>query len=137
MRQQIFACKNRRCRKLIPLLFPIVQGTAEDRLASVAGGFRVVIGCPGCGQVHEYLPRDARRGEINLMPPLAFYSVEFHCGHKGCGVLVQFYAVEPVGTNPQVILAKGVAGFFHTTCERGHDFFPAAGAYQIQELKPN
>ncbi len=137
MPQHVFDCKNPRCRKPIPLLYPILRGTPEDRLASVAGGFRVAIGCPSCGQVHEYLPRDVHAGDIDTTAPLAFYSTEFQCGHKGCGVLVQFYTVEPAGTAAQVVLAKVAAGFFHVACERGHDFFPAAGDYQIQELKPS
>lgn len=137
MQQYSLKCKNPRCWKPIPLLYPILRGTPEDRLAAVAGGFRVVIGCPCCGHVYEYLPQDVYVSDGVSATPLAFYAAEFQCGHRGCGVLVQFYAVEPAGTRSHVILAKAAAGFFHTTCERGHAFFPAAGTYQIQELKPD
>ncbi len=132
---QVFDCKNPRCRQPIPLLYPIVQAPG-DQSAALAGGFHVAIGCPACGHVHEYLPRDAHRGDVANATPLAFYDLEFRCGHKNCGVLVHFYAVEASGTAPQVVLAKVAAGFFHATCERGHSFFPAGGDYQIHELKP-
>ncbi len=137
MPHHTFQCRNQQCRKSIPLLYPILQGTPGEQIASVAGGFRVVIACPWCGHVSEYLPRDTHIAQGDSTTSQAFYAVEFQCGHRGCGAPVQFYAVEPAGTTAHVILAKVVAGFFHVTCERGHDFIPAAGEYQIEEMKPS
>ncbi len=67
MSQHIFDCKNPRCGKPVPLLYPILQGTPEDQFASVVGHFHVVIGCPAAGRDEDGTLRILR--SLNFAAP--------------------------------------------------------------------
>jgi hypothetical protein len=113
-------------------LYPTQEEIDEHRSRWPPDGWLAAIGCPNCGNIHEYDESDVEWCEEEAGGPDTYssgvvcYHVSTACAKADCRALAQFHIVvgEDQDASENALRDRLHAGLYNGKCPNGHDLLP-------------